>query len=278
MRSRRLVATMVAALFVAALFSLGGCGAIQPVRLVNKPHVTPQQSPNNMRIVLIVKDERSRSIQQANFTGLMRNGYGIPIIPVFLTHTEHLDQIVAYHLKDNFQHLGYTVVQTYPTAPSELNPQQVKGKDIDKSLRDAAWREKGTQDDEEGREQKHKQGMVDASESDTVSMSPWGPEVVVRDADYVVEFKIRKFFGDSNPWTGVHGWMAGNFAVCSTKDPQRKVLFGRKVKGFGYAWSLTYTGLFNVVLNSAYWMTLHDIEKSTASKEFQNALARCASP
>lgn len=54
--------------------------------------------------------------------------------------------------------------------------------------------------------------------------------------------KNQKFSSDCT-WVGIFGWMSASVAVCDAKDPMCKVLFGKRVKGYGcLLWSERPTG------------------------------------
>ena len=60
--------------------------------------------------------------------------------------------------------------------------------------------------------------------------------------------------------------MTANLALCSPHDPERTVLFGKKIRGFGYCFSfftpLTPTGDSTVSVNMAYWFALNSMDKT----------------
>ena len=259
----------------ALLVSTTGCAFIPtPVRLLDKPRITDQQPAKNVRVCVIVKDERPESIQKCNMCGLMRNLYWMPTSFALLAHREHLDEVVACHVQASFEHLGYTVVDAYPKPPAELSTEKVKAKEFDKKARSKAWStDRKSQDDPDARKRGLK-GAVENLEADT--MSPWGEEIDVSRADIVVEIKIRKFWSDMG-WPGidvggVFAWMSANMAVCDARDSERKVVFGKKVKGFGHGRGLTPIEAYGIPVNMAYWFVLHGIEKAVASEEFNNAV------
>jgi len=250
------------------IIPLSGCAFIPtPVRLVNKPHSVDKQPPNGTKICIIVKDERPEAMQKVNMCGLMRNGYMIPTSIAFLAHPEQLDVIMAYHLSDNLQHLGYEVVAVYPAPPSELREDKREAARRGDIL--AAMKLRDSQKDSEAKE-KGKEGTIEPLEHD--QLSPWGSDVDVSHADLVIEVKIRKFFSDCN-WLGVFGWASVNMAVCRADSPTRDVLFGKKLKGFGYGTGLTPLEAYGIPVNASYWFVMHGMEKAIASPEFQGAVS-----
>jgi hypothetical protein len=254
---------------------LSGCAFIPtPVRLLNKPHVTEKQLDRDVKLCVIVRDERPHAIRESNMCGLMRNLYMMPTSFAFITHREHLDEIMAHHIKRNFEHLGYTVVAAYPKPPSELSPEELKAKELDQEARKTAWwKDRKSQEDPESKRTGLKGGV---EELDEEYVSAWGPEVDTAGADAVVEVKVRKFWSDMG-WGidvgGVFAWMSANLAVCDPDDPDRRVVFGKKVRGFGHGRGLTPIEAYGVPVNTAYWFVLHEIEKTVASEEFQKAVA-----
>ena len=85
--------------------------------------------------------------------------------------------------------------------------------------------------------------------------------------------KNQKFSSDCT-WVGIFGWMSASVAVCDAKDPMRKVLFGKRVKGYGYGYGLTPVEAFTIPLNMSYWTVLSGIEKAIRSQEFE-AVIKC---
>lgn len=270
MRNGRLAGWHFGACALLAI-GLSGCAFIPtPVRLVNKPHVTDKQAhPQAPRLALIIRDERPEAICKCNMCGVMRNGYMIPTSFAFLAHREHLDQIVAYHLKANFEHLGYEVVAVHPQPPTELSAEKVKASELDRDTRRAAWsKDRKGQDDRAAK----KKGLAGGVETlDEQRVSAWGADVDLANADAVIELKVRKYWSDCN-YLGVFAWMSANLAVCDAQDTERRVVFGKKVRGFGYGTGFTPIEAYNIPLNGAYWFVLHEIEKTAASDEFQRAL------
>ena len=254
-----------------------GCTFVPtPIRLLNKPHITEAKPSNNKRICLIVEDERHDFIQKINMCGITRTTiFLIPSSIIFLAHIEHLDSIVAHHIKKNLERQGYIVVRSYPSAPDELSTQAIDRKNLSKEDKKNAWAQRKSQDDKERRRLKAKKDKSIVTDLDEEFVSPWGSEVDTSDVDGVVEVKIRKFWTDYNYW-GSFSWMSANLALCSAKDPQRKVLYGKKVRGLGYFFSF-FTPLtpgydVPVSLNTAYWFTIHSIEKEVSSPEFKASL------
>lgn len=260
--------------FVISACFVCGCAFIPtPVRLVNKPHQTKPGERNNVKVYIIVKDERPKAMQQVNMCGLMRNGFMIPTSFAFLAHSEHLDQIMVHHLRRNFDHLGFTVVGTHPRPPGELSSRKVSSSELDSGTVWKAWWQSHTQN-LPGAKQKNKPGSIEALGEQHVSA--WGPDVDVSSADCVVEVKIRKFFCDVN-WFGVFAWSSVNFAVCSTQDATRKVVFGKKLKGFGYGMGIvSHLEAYAMAMNTAYWFVLHGTEKTAASAGFRDAVKKNA--
>lgn len=178
--------------------------------------------------------------------------------------------ITVHHLTDNFEHLGYTVVSSDPKAPEELTAEEMKAAQIDQNAKKAAWStDRKTQDDPQSKK-KGLQGGADPL--DETAVSAWGPNVDTSQADVVVEVKIRKFWSDCN-YLGVFAWMSANLGICDPTDPDRKVVFGRKVRGFGYGTGFTPIEAYGVPINVAYWFVLHEIEKTAASDDFRKAVS-----
>jgi len=247
---------------------LGGCAFIPtPVLLINKPHAVEKQESKGIRVCLIVKDERPAAMQKINMCGLMRNMYMIPTSIAFLAHPEPLERIVAYHLRENFEHLGFTVVAAYPAPPGQLSGEKRTAGTLSDIC--AGMKERFCQQ-ESGAKEKGKAGKILASTE--LAVSPWGPEVDVSGADFVIEVKIRKFFSDCN-YLGVFAWSSVNIAVCKADSPKRTVLFGRKLKGFGYGTGITPLEAYGIPINVAYWFVMRGIEKTVASEAFQEAVS-----
>jgi hypothetical protein len=251
-------------------FGTGCAFTPTPVRLTNKPHMTDKQSGNGIRIVIIVKDERPESIQKAKMCGLMRNLYMMPTSFAFLAHSDKLDRIISYHMRRNFEHLGYTVVAAYPASEDELDAREVSHKELDDATSKTAWTQKDSQLE---KREKRTEATVEGLEE--TYLSQWGPSIDVRGADYVVELKVRKFFSDAG-WgidvSGVYAWASANLAICRADDDSRKVLYGRKVKGFGHGRGFTPIEAYNIPLNMAYWFMMHSVEKLVASEEFMTVI------
>lgn len=197
--------------------------------------------------------------------GLMRNGYMLPTSIAFLAHQEHLDQIVAFHTKSNLEHLGYSVVRSYPNAPRALSSEKRAGPEGN-----AIWRSMMVVDDQmeaDGKSKKARSEIVASEEP----ISPWGADVDLSGADFVLELRIRKFFADCN-YLGVFAWCSANVAVCDAKSATRTVLFGRKIRGFGYGNGITPLEAYGIPINAAYWFMIQGLEKIVASPEFQGCL------
>lgn len=245
----------------------GGCAFIPtPVRLINKPHSVEQQPSNGIKICIIVKDERPEPMQKINMCGLMRNGYMIPTSIAFLAHKEHLDEIVAYHMKNNLEHLGYTVVGVYPSPPSQLSQETRQAGSVEEIW--AGMKVQNSQQ-EKGAKKKGKEGVI--TELTDTGVLPWGPDIHVNGADVVIEVKIRKFFSDCN-WFGVFAWASMNMTACRPDKAKRTVLFGKKLKGFGYGTGITPIEAYGIPINVSYWFVIHAMEKAIASPEFQQAI------
>jgi len=246
------------------------CFAPGIVRLIDKPMLSDLKPSKDVSFALIIKDLRPESIQKTNMCGVNHQTIClIPVAPIFLIHLEHLDSIVAHHMKKRLEHFGYKVVECYPKVKDELSQEEFDINKIDKSEKEAAWNLRKAQDDKQARKDKKKEGEVEAIYE--ASISPWGPEFDLKDADFVIEIKIRKF------WTyygyfGSFSWMSANFALCSAKDTLRTVLFGKKFKGFGYKMGfftpLTPSSDATVSVNMAYWFALNSFENQISSPEF----------
>lgn len=267
----RVVPGLLAALLITILT---GCAFIPtPVRLLDKPTTLDVHAGGGLKLCVIVRDERPQSICESNMCGLMRNLYMMPTSFAFLAHREHLDEIMSHHLQKSLTRLGYEVVAAYPKPPSEIGHEEVKAKDFDEKARSAAWWKDRHSQNEEGAKKSNLQGGVETSDEDQVSA--WGPEVELNGADAVVEVKVRKFWSDMG-WGidvgGVFAWMSANVAVCNPRDPERRVVFGRKVRGFGHGRGITPVEAYGIPINAAYWFVLHEIEKTASSGDFQGAV------
>ena len=255
-------------IFLSMIFVSGGCAFIPtPVRLVNKPHSTDQQPSNGIKVCIIVKDERPEPMQKINMCGLMRNVYMIPTSIAFLAHTEHLDEIVAYHMKDNLEHLGYSVVGVYPPPPSQLNQETRQAGSVEE-----IWASMKVQDSQQEPEAKKKGKECEVADLTEANVLPWGSKIDVNSADIVIEIKIRKFFSDCN-WVGVFAWASMNMTACRADTAKRTVLFGKKLKGFGYGTGITPIEAYGIPINISYWFVIQSMEKAMASMEFQQAIS-----
>ncbi len=264
--------------FLISLTATGGCAFVPtPVRLLDKPSGSEKSADKNVKVFVVVWDERPQSIQKSNMCGIMRNLYMVPTSFAFLAHREHLDEILAHHIGQRLREAGYQVVGSYPQAADALSAEEIRARDLDSQARNEAWwKDAGSQADSEFK----KKGLTGGVEPlDELSLSVWGEEVDPSGADAVVEIKIRKFWSDMG-WaidvTGVFAWMSANFAVCDADDPARKVVFGKKVRGFGHGRGVTPLEAYGVPINAAYWFVLHETEKVIASEEFRQAIGGLA--
>lgn len=267
---------------LACILSLAsGCTLVPtPVRLSNKPFLLEPEPSGGKNICLIVRDERPQPIQKINMSGITRTTiFMIPTSFAFLAHTEHLDAIVAHHAKKLLERQGYTVIKSYPEAPSTLSPNKAGTVSLSKDDKNTAWElaKNQKEDDVIGRMKKSRNAKeAEVENLDEDFISAWGPGIDTSGADAVIEVKIRKFWTDYN-YFGSYSWVSSNLALCDPKDPKRKVLFGKKVRGLGYFFSfftpLTPGSDIPVSMNGAYWVMLHSIEKMINSEEFRKELA-----
>lgn len=259
------------------LLFASGCAFIPtPVRLTDRPTSAVTLPAKNIKVCAIITDERPAYIQKANMCGVMRNGYMMKTSFAFLAHAEHLDAILSHHLKKYAERDGLTVVKSYPPAPDALSNRAIKAKELDKDAKKAAWKDRGKLVDKDAtkeakKEKKSKGSDAVIDSADGIVMGPWAPEVDIGDADYVIEIKVQKFSSDCT-WVGIFGWMSASVAVCEAKDPMRKVLFGKQVKGYGYGYGLTPVEAFTIPLNMSYWTVLSGIEKALRSPECEAAM------
>lgn len=256
-----------------------GCCAPGVVRLTDKPFSGSQLAPNGHKVALIVRDERPGTIQKANMCGVNnQTAFHIPVAPIFLAHMEHLDSIVACHIKMRLEKAGYQVVSCYPKIKGSLSQEEVKASYFE-DAKDAAWQDKDSQKisktEKKAIKEIGKKGSIEKEQFDEVFVSPWGDILDVRDANAVVELKIKKFWTDYSYYGSV-SWMSVNLAVCSADDELRKVFYGNKLKGGGYMFSfftpLTPSSDATVSVNTAYWSVLNGFEKELASPGFLNTI------
>ena len=264
------------------LLFTSGCAFIPtPVRLTDRPTSAVTLPARNVKVCTVVTDERSEHIQKCNMCGVMRNGYMMKTSFAFLAHAEHLDAILSHHLKKYAERGGYTVVKSYPPAPDTLSSQPVKAKELDKAAKKAAWKDRGSLVDKEAtkaakKEKKEKGTEAVVDPADGIVIGPLPQDCDVSDADYIIEVKIQKFSSDCT-YVGIFGWMSASVAVCDAKDPMRKVLFGKRVKGYGYGYGLTPVEAFTIPLNMSYWTVLSGIENALRSPECQAVMkAKCS--
>jgi len=254
-----------------------GCIAPGAVRLINKPTLADPLPPNNTRIALVVRDERPSAVQKVNMCGVnYQTAFVIPTAPLFLAHLEHLDQIAAYHTAKKLEQAGFQVVSSVP-AVKTLSDQKVSTGDVNAADRAAAWKERQGQDlsaEEKKMAKKSKEG-ADLEDLNEPAVGPWGEALDVSNADYVIELKIKKFW-TSYTYYGSISWMSANLALCSAKDPQRTVLFGKKIAGFGYFMSfftpLTPSSDATVSFNMAYWQVMGQIESQFRSGTIRQSI------
>jgi len=265
---------------ILVMMPMVGCLAPGAVRLLNKPSIERPVPHNNVKIALIIRDDRPQAIQKINMCGVnYQTAFHIPVAPMILVHTEHLDSIVAHHVVQKLQNAGYTVVSTLPITPKALSETKVKPKDFAKEDRDAAWGLRKSQDltAEERKLAKAKKSEVTCEVGDVQSLNPWGTELDVSQADYVLEVKIRKFWTDYSYYGSV-SWVSINMALCKAHDDYRSVVFGTKMYGCGYMFSfftpLTPSSDATVSANTAYWVVLNQIENQLRSGEIQQLTSR----
>lgn len=259
-------------------FLITGCCAPGVVRVLDKPGQYNAPA-NGHKVALIVRDMRPETIQKANMVGVNnQTAFHIPVAPVFLGHMEHLDSLVANHVKKRLENAGYEVVSCYPEA-KELSQQEVKASHF-KAEEDAAWQDKDSQklskaEKKEIKKAGKKSGIVEIENIDETNISPWGDVLDTSNADAVIEVKINKFWTDYSYYGSV-SWMSANLAVCSANDELRKVFYGNKLKGGGYMFSfftpLTPSSDATVSVNTAYWFVLNGLEKELASPGFLNTI------
>lgn len=258
-------------LFVSLLLSQG-CLAPGAVRLANKPTFSSDAGVKNVRIALVVKDDRSQAMQKANMCGVNhQTAFFIPVAPLFLAHTEHLDAIVSHHVAEKLKSAGYTVTSAIPL-DKQLSEAKVSLSDFDKETRKEAWSNRSaeamTAEERKQIKAKKEGGGSDNLEEKTVS--PWGEGLDVSSADYVLELKIKKFW-TTYSYYGSYSWMTVNIALCKANDPLRTVLFGKKAYGVGYFFSfftpLTPSSDATASFNLAYWQVMNEIEKQLRSTE-----------
>ncbi len=254
-----------------------GCAFIPtPVRLTDRPASAVALPAKDVKVCVIVTDERPGYIQKCNMCGVMRNGYMMKTSFAFLAHAEHLDAILSHHLKKYAERDGLTVIKSYPPAPDTLSSRAIKAKELDKDAKKAAWKDRGKLVDKDAtkeakKEKKNKATDAVIDPADGVVMGPWAPDIDVGGADYVIEVKVQKFSSDCT-WVGIFGWMSASVAICDAKDSMRKVLFGKRIKGYGYGYGLTPVEAFTIPLNMSYWTVLSGIEKALRSPECEAVL------
>jgi hypothetical protein len=275
---------VILSLTLSTLF-LAGCFSPVPVRVIDKPTLSDPQKKKDIKVCLIVKDERPKFIAMSNTLGTNHQTiFYIPASQAFLAHLEHLDSVVAYHVRKRLQNAGYDVVKVYPSAtPEQLSEKEIEKSDLDQEALDKAWKHKGELDDPAMKDKigKDNEKGVIVEKLENKYLSPWGNDINTQGADIVVELKIRKFW-TIHGYFGSKSWASANFAVCSNYDPKRTVLYGNKVVGFGYCFSfftpLTPVADMGVSINTSYWMIMYQIENEISSNEFalavENAVAR----
>jgi len=243
------------------------------MRLADKPMSRTQIEKNGCKVALIIRDERPGAIQKANMCGINNQTiFHIPTAPIFLAHKEHLDSIIAYHVKKRLENAGYTVESCYPEIKQDLSQDKVKASHFKKE-RKAAWNEKGSQNISKSEKKAFKSlgkkgGSIDKEALDESAVSPWGDLINASNTDAVVEIKIKKFWTDYS-YFGSVSWMTANLAICSSDNKLRKVLYGDKLKGGGYMFSfftpLTPSSDATISMNTAYWFVLNALEKELNS-------------
>ena len=268
----------VIAFVVLAVCTIGCTTVPTPVRLINKPMSCSVGESKEQSVCLIVRDERPELIQKVNMSGVTRTTiFMIPTSFAFLGHMEHLDSIVSHHLKKAIERNGYTVAKCYPAAPDELSAKELERRDISKADSKAAWKLRKTQDDKKSRGRKAKKKQSVLEDLDETVISAWGVNVDTSGCDAVIEVKIRKFWTDYG-YFGSFSWMSCNIALCDPEDAQRKVLFGKKARRFGYCFSLftplTPGGDIPVSMNTSSWFVVNSFQNILESTEFCEEMAR----
>ena len=272
----------VKSFFLVALVGLlvSGCCAPGVVRLMDKPVNGSHAQFNGQKVALIVRDERPETVQKANMVGVNhQTAFRLPVAPIFLAHSEHLDAIIVYHIKQRLENAGYEVVGCCPNT-KQLSTQEVSAKQF-KAAEKAAWDDKDSQKmskaEKKAIKKAGKTGTVSVEALDEKTVGPWGEDLNVSGANAVVELKIKKFWTDYSYYGSV-SWMSANLAVCSANDEIRKVFYGNKLKGGGYMFSfftpLTPSSDATVSVNTAYWFVLNGLEKEFSSPGFLNTIKK----
>lgn len=261
-------------------FLVTGCMAPGVVRIIDKPESGGIVPLNGNKVALIVRDERPETIRKANMIGVnYQTAFHVPVAPVFLGHAEHLDSLVARHVKKRLERAGFEVVSCYPPVQEKLTDEKVSASRFKDQKKDA-WEDRKSQkiSREDRRIAKRlgkKQGTVQLEHLEEKTVGPWGNMLDVSDADAVVELKIKKFWTDYSYYGSV-SWISANLAVCSAHDALRTVFHGSKLKGGGYMFSfftpLTPSSDATVSVNTAYWFVMNSLEKEFRSPGFFNTV------
>lgn len=266
------------ALCMTLVLLLNGCAFIPtPARLISRPLSSNVLPRNDVKVFTIVTDERPDYIQKSNMCGSMRNAFMIRTSFVFLAHTEHLDSLVSYHLRDCLKNAGYSLTGVYPETPQTLSQTAVKSDALNREATKMAWKNKDSLVDKKEKDaarKAKKANDVDAeySDLDIRTMGPWRQSIDVGDADYIVEIRIRSFSSDVN-YLGFFAWMTGSVALSDARDPEHKILYGKRLKGYGWLFmAVTPIEAYSVPLNMAYWSVLGGIEKAVRSPEFKQCM------
>ncbi|MEI7947846.1 MAG: hypothetical protein WCJ02_14185 [bacterium] len=267
--------------FFSLLLIFSGC-AVTPVavRVSSLTPTIPTQEKRNEKVFLVVKDSRISVSSQSNVFGLKRNGYWIPMAVVFLAHSEKLDSIVARRISPLLEGAGYQVVGVIPNISNQSDPDP-KAKEYKRARTSGVSKERATSVEEikEAKKLKDDAEFVDAG-IETIEATPIGS---ITDCSAVVEIRIRSFYTDIVPFSGlwwpiIQSWEIADVYVYAPGEGPRTVTWGKKFRSYNSTpWAPVDFGgevSYNTSVNICFRQVARKMEKMFRDPAFQEAIIK----
>lgn len=261
--------------------TMAGCALTPvPVRILKMKPENPVQSTGR-RVALVITDARASAMKGSNVFGLKRNGLWIPMAVVFLAHAEHFDTILARRVQPLLEGAGYEVVSITPRLESD-EPEAESAQPASKATGGLSQeRERVKAEVEEAKRTKKDAEVVDIAA--TTVDGVYRPDMTAAGA--VVEIKVRSFFTDIVPFSGllwpfIQSWLITDLYVYSPGEGPRQLTLGKKVRAYA---SVPLVPLdcggetsYNASVNMAVRFVLRKAESVFRGEAFRKAVREAA--
>jgi hypothetical protein len=252
----------------------------KPVFLLDKTSSLEPIPPKNLKLALIVNDTRPDTVKALRMCGLMRNTYMVPTSFAFLTNTEPLDKLTAYHVKKILENAGFSVTKVSPEISTSLSEDKLKeppaGADQKTTMK--SYGEITKSDRNEAKDKKEEVNINDITGTEE-KIANWISPQLVDGVDGVVQINIDKYSSDviqAFLWVSVQGWSKFKVTLSEPIASERKVLWGKAFTGYGTSGprQLITEDCYMVAVNMSHWIALREMEKVFRSEEFLNSFRK----